>query len=75
MITHDLSWSLPRGNPPVPSRWQATAGRPGLRRAARSNSADEVATWEAAGAGDVGSCDRLVPESREGSRAETPNPC
>ena len=24
MITHDLRWSLPRGNPPVPSRWQAT---------------------------------------------------
>jgi hypothetical protein len=25
MITHDQSWSLPRGNTPVPSRWQATA--------------------------------------------------
>ena len=24
MITHDLRWSLPRGNPLVPSRWQAT---------------------------------------------------
>jgi hypothetical protein len=24
MITHDLRWSLPRGNTPVPSRWQAT---------------------------------------------------
>jgi hypothetical protein len=27
MITHDLRWSLPRGNPPVPSRWQATRTR------------------------------------------------
>ena len=30
MITHDPRWSLPRGNTPVPSRWQATvpdAGR------------------------------------------------
>jgi hypothetical protein len=25
MITHDLRWSLPRGNPPVPCCWQATA--------------------------------------------------
>jgi hypothetical protein len=24
MLTHDNRWSLPRGNPPVPSRWQAT---------------------------------------------------
>jgi hypothetical protein len=24
MITLDLRWSLPRGNTPVPSRWQAT---------------------------------------------------
>jgi|GEM_PF-6012712 len=24
MITQDLRWSLPRGNTPVPSRWQAT---------------------------------------------------
>ena len=24
MINHDQSWSLPRGNTPVPSRWQAT---------------------------------------------------
>jgi hypothetical protein len=26
MITHDPRWSHPRGNTPVPSRWQATAG-------------------------------------------------
>ena len=32
MITHDLRWSLPRGNTPVPSRWQATRGQR-LRRA------------------------------------------
>jgi hypothetical protein len=25
MITHDQRWSHPRGNTPVPSRWQATA--------------------------------------------------
>jgi hypothetical protein len=24
MITHDMKWSLPHGNTPVPSRWQAT---------------------------------------------------
>jgi hypothetical protein len=24
MINHDQRWSLPRGNTPVPSRWQAT---------------------------------------------------
>jgi hypothetical protein len=24
MITHDLKWSLPPGNPPVPCCWQAT---------------------------------------------------
>ena len=24
MITPDQRWSLPRGNTPVPSRWQAT---------------------------------------------------
>jgi hypothetical protein len=24
MITHNARWSLPRGNTPVPSRWQAT---------------------------------------------------
>ena len=29
MITHDLRWSLPRGNPPVPSRWQATTVKSG----------------------------------------------
>ena len=26
MISNDPRWSLPRGNPPVPSGWQATAG-------------------------------------------------
>jgi hypothetical protein len=31
MITHDPRWSLPRGNPPVPSRWQATPGQGELR--------------------------------------------
>jgi hypothetical protein len=29
MITLDLRWSLPRGNPLVPSRWQATTPRLG----------------------------------------------
>jgi hypothetical protein len=24
MLTHDPRWSLPHGNTPVPSRWQAT---------------------------------------------------
>jgi hypothetical protein len=28
MITHDLRWSLPRGNTLVPSRWQATPSAP-----------------------------------------------
>jgi hypothetical protein len=28
MIAHDLRWSLPRGNTPVPSRWQATLAYP-----------------------------------------------
>ena len=27
MINHDQRWSLPRGNTPVPSRWQATRGQ------------------------------------------------
>jgi hypothetical protein len=34
MITHDRRWSLPRGNTPVPSRWQATI--PSLRSAPRA---------------------------------------
>jgi hypothetical protein len=50
----------------------ATSGRFGERPG--SNSAEGVAVWEAAGVGDVGSSDRLAPEDREGSRAETRKP-
>ena len=46
-----------------------------VRRAAWSNSAEGVATWEAAGVGDVGSSDRLAPEDQKGAgpRSETPS--
>src|SRR5512135_2304614 len=37
MITPDQQWSLPRGNTPVPSRWQATFATAEDARDARMN--------------------------------------
>ena len=71
-----ITW-IEHTTPERPVTGSGSSGPGGEIKAAasgRSNSAEEVAAWEAAGVSDGGSSDRLAPEDRKGPRTKIRNP-